>query len=141
MISRIRIAALFLSLFGAVLDFTVATLLLQSVSMNGISNMGMDSISPSLDVTVWSLLLYSLGMALLVTGVLGVTQFSNGRMKVFGGAMILYGIIMLVIGVFMLAGITPMMEGVNHSGLAMFLLGFGMIVNGLLMGTRHQMDM
>ena len=141
MISRITIVSFILSLVGAVLDFTVANLLLQTVPMNGISNMGMGSFSPSSDATVWGLLLYLLGMALLVTGVLGVTPVSNGRMKVFGGVMILYGIIMLVIGVLMLTGITPMMEGANYSGLAMFIVSFGMIANGLLMATRRQMDM
>jgi hypothetical protein len=34
-----------------------------------------------------------------------------------------------------------MMEGTNYSSLGMFIVGFGMVANGLLMTTRREMDM
>ena len=38
-------------------------------------------------------------------------------------------------------GLTPMMEGAIFFSLGMFIVGFGMIINGMLMTTRREMDM
>lgn len=137
MVSRMATMGLALSVVGAALDFASGTLILQTASMPTMPDMGMGPVTTY--ATVWSLLLYSLGGLLIITGVLGVTRVSMGRMHIFGGMMAIYGIIMLIIGALMLMEITPTMQGATFSSIGMFVVGFGMVINGLLMATRREM--
>jgi hypothetical protein len=82
-----------------------------------------------------------LGLLLLITGILGVSRFGNGRMHLFGGLMTLYGIIMLIIGSIIFLGIMPMTQEANFINIGMFIVGFGMIINGILMTTTDIMKM
>jgi hypothetical protein len=126
MVSRIAAVGLALSVVGAALDFASGTLILQAASMPIMPGMRVGSVTTN--AMVWSLLLFGLGGLLLITGVLGVTHVSMGRMHIFGGLMAIYGIIMLIIGALMLMEITPMMQGVIFSSTGMVIVGFGMIV-------------
>ena len=135
--SRTASIGLILSAAGAVLDFTSATFILQITSDSSMLNTGM---STSMNSNIlWSLLLYGLGVLLLIMGILGVTSFSDGRMPIFAGLMTLYGIIMLIIGVIMLIWIMPMTQEGNLINLGMFIIGFSMIINGILMTTHTAM--
>ena len=135
--SRTASIGLILSVARAVLDFASATLILQMASDPSMLNTGM---STSMNSNIlWSLLLYGLGVLLLITGILGVTRFSDGRMPIFAGSMTLYGIIMLIIGVIMLIGVMPMTQEGNLINLGMFIIGFSMIINGILMTTHTAM--
>ena len=78
MISRNSSIGLILSVVGALLDFASATFLFQTDS----------GMSTSMNSNIfWSLILIILGVVLLITGFLGVTSYSMGRMTVFGGLM------------------------------------------------------
>ncbi len=135
MASNLAVIGFVLSLVGAILDFSSATLIVRgpsSMSMGG--DMGMQTmVNPSV---FWPILLYSLGAILIATGLLGITKIGMGRMRLFGGLMILYGILMLAIGGSMIVGVTLMMSGMI-SGVAMLFIGSAMIGNGVLM-ARHQ---
>ncbi len=87
---------------------------------------------------VWGLLLYGLATILVITGVLGTTRVADSKMVVFGGLMVVYGAVMLLIGSVMFIGITPVMQDILASTLAMFAVGLSMLLNGMVMtiGSR-----
>ncbi|MEK0326072.1 MAG: hypothetical protein QQN63_10250 [Nitrosopumilus sp.] len=135
MASNLAVIGFVLSLVGAILDFSAGTLIVRgpsSMSMGG--EMGMQTMVNA--SVFWPILLYSLGVILIVTGLLGITKIAIGRMGLFGGLMILYGIMMLAIGGSMIVGVTLMMSGMI-SGTAMLFIGAAMIGNGTLMVQRR----
>ncbi|WP_309491901.1 hypothetical protein [Candidatus Hecatella orcuttiae] len=134
-IPRLAAVGLALSAAGAALDFTSGTLMLQRTFMPTMPGMGMGMRMAAFPAYAawWAFLLYALGSLLIVTGILGATRMSMGRMHVFGALMATYGVIMLAVGALMLSGVTPMMQGAVFSGLGMLAVGAGMTVNGLLM--------
>ena len=135
MASNLAVIGFVLSLVGAILDFSAGTLIVRgssTMSMGG--EMGMQTMVNA--SVFWPILLYSLGVILIVTGLLGITKIAIGRMGLFGGLMILYGIMMLAIGGSMIVGVTLMMSGMI-SGTAMLFIGAAMIGNGTLMVQRR----
>jgi len=133
--SRLNAVALFLSIVGAAVDFGSGTIMLQSAMVSSKSAMG-NTIDTG--AVVWGLLLYGLATILVTTGVLGTTRVADGKMVVFGGLMVVYGTIMLVIGSVMFIGITPVMQDIFASTLAMFAVGLSMLLYGTVMaiGSR-----
>jgi len=135
MASNLAVVGFVLALVGAILDFSAGTLIVRSSSsMSMIDEMGM---SVTVAGTVaWPIFLYSLGVILVATGLLGITKIGMRRMRLFGGLMILYGIVMLAVGGSMIIGVTLMMSGMI-SGIAMLFIGSAMIGNGALMAKRQ----
>ncbi len=133
--SNLAVIGFVLSLIGAILDFSAGTLIVRgssSMSMGG--EMGMEAMGAA--AVFWPILLYSLGVILIVTGLLGITKIGMGRMRLFGGLMILDGFLMLAIGGSMIIGVTLMMSGII-SGIVMLFVGSAMIGNGALMAKRN----
>lgn len=131
MFPKLTAAGLVLSVIGAILDFAAGFLLLQPVQRGGMDGMGRQS--PSAEATVWSTLLFVLGLLLLASGVLGATRVGMARMRLFGGLMVVYGVVMLIIGGLMLGGVSPMMQGTMIYSPGMSVVGIGMAAIGLLM--------
>ncbi len=135
MASNLAVVGFVLALVGAILDFSAGTLIVRSsssMSMGG--EMGMPLTVAG--TVAWPIFLYSLGVILVATGLLGITKIGMSRMRLFGALMILYGIVMLVIGGSMIIGVTLMMSGMI-SGIAMLFIGSAMIGNGALMAKRQ----
>ncbi len=133
--SRISSVALFLSIIGAAVDFSSGTIMLQNAmvtSKNVIGNV------ISIDGVVWGLLLYGLATLLTMTGVLGITRIGEGRMRIFGGLTSFYGVVMLIVGSAMFAGFTPIIQDIFAPTLAMFAVGLGMLLNGMIMMIGNQ---
>ncbi len=133
--SRFNAVALLLSIVGAAVDFGSGTVMLQSAMVSSKSIMGN---AIDIGAVVWGLLLYGLATILIITGVLGMTRVADGKMSIFGGLMVVYGAVMLVIGSMMFIGITPVMQDIFASTLAMFAVGLSMLLNGMVMaiGSR-----
>ncbi|OHE55797.1 MAG: hypothetical protein A3K61_03785 [Thaumarchaeota archaeon RBG_16_49_8] len=134
--SRLNVVALFLSIVGAAVDFSSGTIMLQNAMVSSSKSMMGNTID--IGAVVWGLLLYGLATVLVITGVLGTTRVADGKMPVFGGLMVAYGAVMLVIGSVMFIGITPVMQDILASTLAMFAVGLSMLLNGMVMtiGSR-----
>lgn len=133
---RLNAVALFLSIVGAAVDFSSGTIMLQNAMVSSSKSMMGNTIDTG--AVVWGLLLYGLATILVITGVLGTTRVADGKIPVFGGLMFVYGAVMLVIGSVMFIGVTPVMQDIIASTLAMFAVGLSMLLNGMVMtiGSR-----
>jgi uncharacterized membrane protein HdeD (DUF308 family) len=141
MVSHFSVMGLILSVSGGILDFAVLFFLLLSWGQSAGPHRGIDATYYSniaIYVVVF-LLLFGFGLVLLVAGVFGVTPMIRGRTKYWGKTMVLNGILMLVLGGILLLGKILSLEVIVMS-LVMLSVGFCLIIYGLLMKTRHKMN-
>jgi len=131
-LKRMAALGLVLSLLGALLDFASGTAVLRGLSM-------MEPMSLQQTAIPWTISLYSLGIVLVITGLLGVSSVGLIRMRTMGFLMLLYGITMVGVGALMYEGYTPMMANTALLGLGMMGVGIVMLVNGVLMARRTDM--
>jgi len=137
-LNHITLTGLILGFAGAVLDFSSGYLIFvqSKITTNtmGVSVTGYNSFA-----VVWGVGLFALGGLLIITTVASVSSFGNMRMQFFGILMVVYGVVMLLTGELMYSQIAPMMIGSFLSSSAMFVVGFLMILNGVLMVRNRAM--
>ncbi len=118
-------AGVALSFAGAALDFTSGSLI--SVSQSGLDMMHTETTSG----LVWTIVLYSLGALLALTGILSLTSLGMKRMQTFGGFMVAYGVVMLGLGGLMFS--IQLMQSPILLGGGMLIVGALMILNASVM--------
>jgi len=137
-LNRITLTGLILGFAGAALDFSFGYLIFVQ-SMVTTNTMGVSMIKYNSFVVVWGIGLFGLGGLLIITAIASVSSFGNMRMRIFGLLMVVYGVAMLLIGELMYSQIAPMMVGSILSSVGMFVVGFLMILNGVLMVRNRAM--
>ena len=131
-LNRITLTGLILGFAGAALDFSFGYLIFVQ-SMVTTNTMGVSMIEYNSFAVVWGIGLFGLGVLLIITAIASVSSFGNMRMRIFGLLMVVYGVAMLLIGELMYSQIAPMIAGSILSSVGMFVVGFLMILNGVLM--------
>ena len=121
-----------LGLVGASIDFISGYLIL-ATSMVTTNSMGVSMTTYSSGEVAWGIGLVALGAVLVFSALATVSSIGMNRMGLFGALMMVYGVAMLFIGTAMYTGLSLMMSGSAISGLAMFVVGALMIINGVFM--------
>lgn len=140
--NNLSLSGLILALVGGVLDFYSGASIYQNAMNHAtttiVTGMHGTVMTGPINLT-WPLILFSLGILIIVTGIAGATSIGMRRMPVFGGLMIVYGAVMVSIGWLMYSGVAPTMTTGSMfsssvvSGVAMFAVGVLMAINGTLM--------
>jgi hypothetical protein len=137
--NRALAVALILALVGAAFDFASGYLIIASTMQPALIGMGMNIESIHTSAYGWGIGISAMGIVLIVTAFLSLTQLGKNKMGTFGILMISYGIIMLILGAAMYQQVTPAMKGAIVSGIGMFVVGALMIFNGAMMQRNRGM--
>lgn len=122
---RLAYAGMLVSLAGAALDFA---------SGYTLAPMAADTMTGGMNGVAYMFLLYALGVAVLITGLLLVVPGISGNMRRLGLLMELFGVVMALTSTF-----GPGMSAALSDG--MLIVGALMILNGAAMQMRKKGEM
>ncbi|MHB8566497.1 MAG: hypothetical protein ACYC7D_09800 [Nitrososphaerales archaeon] len=128
-IHSVTIIGFFLSIAGAILDFTSGSPMIQSQTMYNTMGFVMSTYNPQYLVVPLNVL----GILVLATGIISITPIGKGRMGLFGGVMVALGVIMVLIGVDMYSSAGMAFPTMELLGTGMLLVGVLMAINGIAM--------